>query len=163
MLPFVVSLLNTAGPVRESNEITVSHSRSTRTFHRLHVAAIVHGRTEFDTRGEVDDRHRLQGRPGTRRRGWRGDFIQVKDKTRAQGYRNASEKARSVILSLNAEIYITDQLAGVERKPLRAGYMCRFVHAAAIRLDQTRRWVGVGTLPWKTGTVGVSSEGGQTS
>ena len=46
----------------------------------------------------------------------------MKDETRAQGYRNAGEKARSVILSLKAEIYITDQLAGVERKPLSAGY-----------------------------------------
>lgn len=58
-------------------------------------AAIVHRRTEFDTRGKVDGRIRLKGRLGTWRC-WSGDLVQVKDETRAKCYRNAGEKARSV-------------------------------------------------------------------
>jgi hypothetical protein len=57
--------------------------------------AIVHTRTEFDTRGKIDGRIRLNGRLGSRR-GWSSDLIEVKDETRAKCYRNASEKARSV-------------------------------------------------------------------
>ena len=87
----------------------------TRTFRRLHVAAIVDGRTEFqfefDTRGEVYGRHRLQVMLG-KRRGWRGNLIQVKNETRAHGHRNAMivrERQKGRIISL--EISRTSWLA----------------------------------------------------